>query len=322
MAGLAGRRPGELVHRAISQEPWLWMGDAFTSRLPRVQGMDTRISTLIAEQGFIAVADQPRLRWALSQLKAEGKLQTPLPGIYLPAGFSPGAWLRAVSAWAAPLGVLNARTAASLWLPELVSPVAFVAHPSLRSRRGVAVSRRTVPCEFVNERDGIRFVTPAYAAVELAATDDGRAACEALRLRLADTDTLAAALACLRGSPGHTARRKAVAACAENPWSYAELRLHRILRQARVTDWVANRPLRLGDRQLWPDIRFKRRLLILEFDGRKVHNDPIQFLTDRERWNLFEAFGYHVLHFGWEHLDRPDYVVAATRAALRIAAPA
>jgi hypothetical protein len=298
------------------------MGDAFTARLPKVQGMDTRIATLIAEQGFIAVADHPRLRWALSQRKADGELQTPLPGIYLPADFSPGAWLQAVSAWAAPLGVLNARTAASLWMPELISPVAFVAHPSLRSRRGVTVSRRTVPCEFVDERDGIRFATPAYAAVELAATDDGRAACEALRRRLADTDTLAAALASLRGSPGHSARRKAVAACAENPWSYAELRLHRILREARITDWVANRPLRLGGRELWPDIRFRKRLLILEFDGRKVHSDPVQFLTDRERWNLFAAFGYHLLHVGWEHLDRPDYVVAATRAALRIAAPA
>jgi very-short-patch-repair endonuclease len=298
------------------------MGDAFTACLPKVQGMDTRIRTLVAEQGFIAVADHPRLRWALSRLKAEGELVTPLPGIYLPAGFAPGAWLRAVSAWAAPLGVLNARTAASLWLPELVSPVASVAHPSLRSRRGVAVSRRTVPREFVNERDGIRFATPAYAAVELAATDDGRAACEALPRRLADTDTLAAALATLGGSPGHAARRKAVAACAENPWSYAELRLHRILKEARITDWVANRPLRLGGRELWPDVRFRKRLLILEFDGRKVHNDPVQFLTDRERWNLFEAFGYHVLHFAWEHLDQPDYVVAATRAALRIAAPA
>ncbi len=322
MAELAACGAGELIHRAIPQTPRLWMGDVFTSRLPKVQGMDTRISTLIAEQGFIAVADHPRLRWALSQSKAEGKLQTPLPGIYLPTGFSSAAWLRAVSAWAAPLGVLNARSAASLWLPELVSPVAFVAHPSLRSRRGVTVSRRAVPREFVNERDGIRFVTPAYAAVELAATDDGRTACEALRLRLADIDSLAHALSSLRGSPGHTARRRAVAACAENPWSYAELRLHRILRRARITDWVANRPLRLGDREVWPDVRFRKRLLILEFDGRKVHNDPAQFLDDRERWNLFETFGYHVLHFGWEHLDRQDYVVGATRAALQVAAPA
>ena len=169
---------------------------------------------------------------------------------------------------------------------------------------------------------GVQFVTPAYAAVELAATDDGRAACEALRLRLADTGSLGHALSSLRGSPGQAARRRAVAACADNPWSYAELRLHRILKQARITDWVANRPLRLGDREVWPDVRFRKRLLILEFDGRKVHNDPARFLDDRERWNLFETFGYHVLHFGWEHLGRPDYVIGATRAALHVAAVA
>lgn len=33
-----------------------------------------------------------------------------------------------------------------------------------------------------------------------------------------------------------------------NPWSYAELRLHRILREAGITELVANRVRAAGDR--------------------------------------------------------------------------
>ncbi|MFT4109063.1 hypothetical protein [Propionicimonas sp.] len=282
--------------------------------------MDTRIVGLLAGQGHIAVSEHPRLRWSLSQLKASGELLTPLPGIYLSPGFTTTDWLKAVSTWSSPHGVLHAGSAASIWLPELTSPVAQLAHPSLRSRRNVEVTRRRIPPGFVMELPGLRLAAPAYAAAELAATDDGRAACEAIRLRLADSDNLLIALVALQGTVGQEARRKAVLACRTNPWSYAELRLHRILIGAGITDWVANRPLRLGDRLLWPDVRFRRRRLILEFDGRTVHNQPSQFLIDRGHWNLFEAFGYHMLHFGWEHLDEPAELVGIVRQAYRRAA--
>ncbi len=284
--------------------------------------MDTRIEVTIAEQGHIAVADHPRLKSALSRLKLAGELVTPLPGIYLPPEYSNLDWLRAVSAWAGPSGALHGRSAVSLWASEYLSPVALVAHPSLASRPGVVVSRRVVPHGFVRVRAGVRFASPAYAAVELAASDDGRAICEALRLRLADHDALAIALSAQAGSTGQATRRTVVTACAGNPWSYAELRLQRILMDAGIGDWVANRPIVLGGRELRPDVRFRHRLLIVEFDGREVHDRRSRFLADRERLNLFETHGYHVLRFGWEHLDQPDYVVAAVRAALRVAAPA
>lgn len=283
--------------------------------------MDTRVEVTIAEQGYIAVADHPRLRSTLSKLRLAGKLVAPLPGIYLAPGFSNLDWLRAVSAWAGPIGALHGRSAASLWCREYTSPVALVAHPGLAPRPGVQVSRRAVPRGFVRVRGGVRFASPAYAAVEMAASDDGRAICEALRLRLADQDELSLALGAQAGSTGQTIRRKVVIACAGNPWSYAELRLQRILASAGIGDWVANRPIMLGGRELRPDIRFRHRMLIVEFDGRETHDGPSRFLADRERLNLFEAHGYHVLRFGWEHLDQPDYVIAAVRAALRLAAP-
>lgn len=146
-----------------------------------------------------------------------------------------------------------------------------MAHPTLRSRRGVVVARRVVPPQFVSEQGGIRFAGVGYAAVELTATDDGRAICECLRRRLADTAGLNLALAALSGADGQAARRKVVAECSTNPWSYAELRLHRILLAAGITGWVANRPIEVGGSIARPDVRFGDKRLVLEFDGRDVH---------------------------------------------------
>jgi hypothetical protein len=145
-----------------------------------------RIEAILAEQGVVTVAEYPRLESSLRRLTRERVLDNPLPGVFAPSGdqSSPLAWLRAVTAWSAPDGVLHGRSAASLWLPELAGPVAFVAHPTLRARGRVVVSRHLVPPEFVRATAGLRVASPAYAAVELAGVDDGRALCDALRLRL------------------------------------------------------------------------------------------------------------------------------------------
>jgi len=137
----------------------------------------------------------------------------------LAADASERAWLRAVCAWSAPLGVLHTTTAASLWLPSLAGQTTVLAHPTLKSRRRVKVTRRGVPSDFVRRADGLRFATPAYAAVELAATDDGRAVCEALRRRLATPAELREALETMTGSRGQAVRRCVVEASLTNPWS-------------------------------------------------------------------------------------------------------
>lgn len=272
---------------------------------------------LLAERGAIRAAEFPRLASALARLKRSGALISPLPGVFVVAGELSGlTWMRAVSAWSAPRGAIHAGSAASIWLGTSGSG-AELAHPSLRSRAGVEVCRRLVPPEFVTITSGIRMVSPGYAAVELAAVDEGRACCEALRRGLATPDELDAASASLRGSPGHSIRTPVVASAVANPWSFAELRLHRILASAGISDWVANRQIRVGGYAIVPDVRFRSVRLILEFDGRTAHSGAAQFLADRERQNLLEAAGYRVLRFGWEHLDQPEYIVAVVRAALR-----
>ena len=317
-------QPGDLlVHRANPVAGHLWTTERAARPLPRVRSVHPRIEAILAEHGVVTVAAHPRLESSLRRLTREGILDNPLPGVFAPRGEQDAlAWLRAATAWSAPDGVLHGRSAACLWLPELAGPVAFVAHPTLRARRGVVVCRRLVPPEFVRATAGLRVASPAYAAVELAGLDDGRALCEALRLRLVDQPAIADALGAFTGAPGNALRRRATAACAHSPWSYAELRLHRILLEAGITGWVANAKLVIGGVLLYPDVRFRARLLVLEFDGRETHGSREGFLADRERWNLLEAAGYHVLRFGWEHLDQPDYVVTMVRRAFIAAPPA
>lgn len=277
--------------------------------------MHPQIEAILASNGVARTADHPRLASALARAKRSGAVVNPLPGVFLAAGErSQDDWHRAVSAWSAPLGVIHGRSAASIWLGAAPT-VAHLAHPTLRSRRGVAVTRRLIPPEFVTVASGVRFASPAFAAVELAADDDGRAVCEALRLRLAATADLPTALAALDGSAGQATRRSVVAEAMRNPWSYGELRLQRILLAAGLSDWVANRPIPVPDGLVIPDLRFLHAKLIVEFDGRSTHEG--RFLADRERLNLFAAAGYRVLRFGWEHLDQPEYIIASVKAALR-----
>lgn len=278
--------------------------------------MNSTIARLLSEDGVISVSQHPHLRTTLSRLSAAGVLSRPLPGTYV-ATSDATSWLRAVCAWAGSEGALHGPTAAALWVPNTTGGVVHLAHPRLRSRHGVTVWRHRVPTEFVRTAGGLRVTSPAYTAVELAASDDGRALCEVLRRGAATQDELEMALVSLNGTCGQAVRRCVVEACLENPWSYAELRLHRILRSAGLTGWVANGRLRLSGELVRPDVLFLRAKVVVEFDGRAVHDDPAQFLKDRERQNLLVAHGYVVLRFGWEHLDQPGYIVGAVRNALR-----
>lgn len=284
--------------------------------------MRAQIEALLAERGAIKASEQPLLRAALYRAKENGLLISPLPGTFVASGaLNDDAWLHAAAAWSAPFGVLHGQTAAGLWLPVDRTAQVYLAHPSLRGRGNIVISRRPIPPEFVVTHRGLRVASPAFAATEMASGDDGRAICAALRLRLANPESLRAATAALTGTRGHRWRQQAVVAAADNPWSYAELRLHHILREGGITDWVANRPLRLGDNTYFPDVRFRRRRFIVEFDGREFHDTSAAFISDRERLNNFAAGGFTVVRLGWEHLDDPRYIISTARRSLRAALP-
>lgn len=280
--------------------------------------MDRLARALAAGDGLVRASDHPALRASLYRKAAEGSLQVVLPGVFAVAGpMNRLLWLQAVCL-AYPTGVLHADTAAGVWLgePAPVTRVAVATH--LAAPPGVIFTRRRVPGEFVVRWRGLRLAAVAYAVVELAARDEGKAIMAALRKRLLTTEDLVPAVSALAGSPGQRERRRAVRAAIRNPWSYAEMLLQRLLLEAGIEGWVANTSIRVAGRRYSLDILFEGHRLIIEFDGYEFHSQQPQFTTDRERQNALVVAGYRVLRFTWEHLtERPDYVVATVRAALR-----
>ena len=105
----------------------------------------------------------------------------------------------------------------------------------------------------------------------------------------------------------------------DEPWSEAERLCHRLLREADVTRWKANRPVTGQTVASSPRRRLHREaMLVLEIDGRlhELDREDI-FENDRYRQNALVLNGWHVLRFTWRMLvDQPDLVIASVRSAL------
>jgi very-short-patch-repair endonuclease len=101
--------------------------------------------------------------------------------------------------------------------------------------------------------------------------------------------------------------------------SAAEFRLHRGLRAAGSTGWVANARIEVqGVPITSADVLFEVERVIVEVDGWRAHGAQDAFGADRRRQNALQAAGYRVVRFTWWDLtERPDGVIAEIRQALR-----
>jgi very-short-patch-repair endonuclease len=91
--------------------------------------------------------------------------------------------------------------------------------------------------------------------------------------------------------------------------------LHRLLRQAGITGWVANQEV-WADGELVGvvDVALPARRIAVEVDGMAHHVDVDRFRADRAKQNALVALGWTVLRFTWADLtERPGYVVAMLR---------
>ena len=76
--------------------------------MPISTGMHPHIEAILTTTGVVRSSDHPHLVSALARAKRSGEIVNPLPGIFLPAKErTRDQWLQAVSAWAAPLGVIH-----------------------------------------------------------------------------------------------------------------------------------------------------------------------------------------------------------------------
>jgi very-short-patch-repair endonuclease len=119
-------------------------------------------------------------------------------------------------------------------------------------------------------------------------------------------------------APGNPMVRQVLRTLEVGAEAESERMLHRLLRQAGMTGWTANHPVRVnGTVRARIDLAFEGQKLAVEADGFAYHSKRVRYQADRTKQNLLTVTGWTVLRFTWEDLnDRPDYVVDTIRSAL------
>ena len=118
---------------------------------------------------------------------------------------------------------------------------------------------------------------------------------------------------------GNPTKRYLLLDSRDEPWSAAERKFHRLLRDAGITGWKANRPVVLDDFTCYVDVIFREIKLIIEIDGRLFHTGADIFETDRSRQNQLVLDGWCVLRFTWTMIEeRPETVLAMVREAIEM----
>lgn len=143
----------------------------------------------------------------------------------------------------------------------------------------------------------------------------------ALPLGAVKVRELTSALELTPSRPGNALRRRLVRDVKTEGCSPLERTGHRYLRRAAIDGWVANRGILVLGQRARPDVRFRARKLVLEFDGFAFHSSRAAFEHDRGRGNLFALDGYLVLHFTDRTLQDSATFIRQVRRGLRIAAP-
>lgn len=145
---------------------------------------------------------------------------------------------------------------------------------------------------------------------------------DALRRRLCTIDEVRRQLVRMGVRHGRDRAWSVLADLAASPYSEGEVKVHRLLRRARIEGWVANAAVHDGEGLIgYVDLLFEDSKVVVEFDGRAFHSDEVAFQRDRTRQNRLILAGYIPLRFTWDDVvHRPEHVVAEIRAALRAAA--
>jgi very-short-patch-repair endonuclease len=239
-------------------------------------------------------------------------------GVWRVAGAPPIRWAACWAAVLATESVLSHATAAWAWrLPFGVEAgpihVSRIDKDHVNPAVGVRVHRTALPLRAVTEHSGFPVTTVSRTVIDcLRSLRFAEAATlfdRALQKQWVTTVDVLAELIDGPNRPGNPLLRRLVAECSAGD-AESERRLHRLLRAAHITGWVANAPVDLGFATLEFDVVFRRLRLIIEVDGWGSHSDVERFRTDRTRQNAAAARGWSFLRFTWHDLvNRPTYVV-------------
>ncbi len=280
------------------------------------------IQRLLAAEGVIARREHPELDTTLRYLVRRGDLARVLPGIYAAAdqATSLASRLRALSRFdpdAILVGAVAARV--SFWPDLRVDMIECAVWHSRARQPGYCFTRRYIPAELVVSRSGLRYTTPALTALDLCLTVGGDAIDQALRTRASTLVLLQQAMDLTGARVGNPTRRQLLLDSRAEPWSKPERLFHRLLRDAGITGWQANRPVILRGSTFYVDVIFRKLKLIIEIDGRLYHTEAEVFETDRRRQNLLVLDGWCVLRFTWTMIEEhPEELIAMICEAIEM----
>jgi very-short-patch-repair endonuclease len=261
----------------------------------------------------------------ISRLVAAGALNRVHGAVFLVRG---APWTYTSRQWSAVLavrGVLGFASAAHVHgyadPPELI----HVIRPDrdhLPTPKGVRIHRVPVPPNVVIRVDGLPVTTPRWSLIDhlgrLPASAAFRLADRAFQQGWLDPSDLDFRLRHFKGRKGNALLHRILEQSGDQAAAESERLLHRLLKRAGIAGWRANhRVVAAGRVVAVVDVAIEDLRIAIEVDGWAFHSDVDRFQRDRTRQNELVALGWTVLRFTWTDLnDRPDYVVAAIRAAI------
>lgn len=238
--------------------------------------------------------------------------------------------LRAALLWAGASAGGAGRSAAAVYRLEGVRPgraeIALARASSHRRSPLVIVHRTTNPAALMIRRErGIPVTGIEATLLQLGATLDPEAfeiACEDARRRgLTTVPALRAYLDRFgsKGMSGVATVRKLLAALdpIHPSRSTLEVRTRRLLVAHGLADYVREFPLAWNGRPYQFDFAFPRFCTILETNGRRWHDDPVDYEDDNEKWSVPGRYGYKLVLATWDKVVRhPSAFVDELRRTL------
>jgi very-short-patch-repair endonuclease len=280
------------------------------------------VQQVLATEGVIVRRDHPKLIGTIERLVRNGNLRPVLPGVYAEPGACDSIRTRilAVMHWDADAVLLGSAAAWVSFWPEIrMTHILCSVKHHRRTQAGYEFTRQQIPAELIVNRSGIRYTSPALTALDLCATVGGDAIDQALRTRATTLAHLQRAMELTGGRKGNRTKRQLLLDSRAEPWSEAERSFHRLLRNAGITGWRANRPVVLDHSTFYVDILFRKLRLVIEIDGRLYHTGAEVFETDRWRQNLLVLDGWWMLRFTWTMIEeRPEEVIAMVGEAIEM----
>lgn len=251
---------------------------------------------------------------------SRGRLEpTASAGVYRAAGApdtaESAAWLAALST----RSVVSYLSAAAWWEQPVEGDgrvhVTRLDRKRLDWPKGVRVHRVGLDRSAIVKHRGLWVTTRSETALDcIGWLSPGRAlglADRALRQGWLSTEDINRRLTDSPGRWGNRQIRRLAAQLDRGADAESERRLHRLLRTAHVTGWVAQYPFRSTSGRFTIDVAFPAMRIAIEVDGYAYHSNEDRFQRDRTKQNALIAAGWRVLRFTWADIvDRPEFVLA------------